>query len=241
MKKSLIFTVLYFTLIGLYFLGIMTVVTKFVICLATIIFLLLNKKRKIISGETVMKEILAYWATITILGVVSSIIFPISGNSENQERLNNMRQLNFMKETLETVVLSPIAEEIIFRMIPAQMFRKWYYYIPFSASIFALMHVVYDPMWYYYVWLYVPPAFYLSWRYYKTQSLQLSVAIHSFHNLWVALNWLRQPTKTNSLVGIGFCVLDHSFLLLFYTIKTFYIFLYYFDISAEASLFIDSS
>ena len=191
--------------------------------------------------ETMMREILFYWATMTIIGVLSSIIFPISGTSANQERLNNLRKISFMRETLETVVLSPIVEEIIFRMIPGQIFKKWYYYIPFSATVFALMHVVYDPMWYYYVWIYMPPAMYLSWRYYKTQSLQLSVAIHSFHNLWVALNWLRQPTKTNSLVGIGFCVLDHSFLLLFYTIKTFYIFLYYFDISAEASLFIDSS
>lgn len=191
MKKSLIFTLLYLSMIGLYFVGFMTLSTKLIICILTVISLIIMNKKKRIKAETVMREILFYWLTLTMIGVFSSIIFPISGTPANQERLNTLRKINFMRETLETVVISPIVEEIIFRMIPGQIFKKWYYYIPFSATVFALMHVVYDPMWYYYVWIYMPPAMYLSWRYYKTQSLQLSVAIHSFHNLWVALNWLR--------------------------------------------------
>ena len=81
-------------------------------------------------------------------------------------------------------------EETIFRYLPHQFIKNKKIYIIVSAFIFSMMHctgsfneLIYIPM-------YLPSSLYFAYKYYKTEDVFVTIAMHSFINFIAVIQLL---------------------------------------------------
>lgn len=129
----------------------------------------------------IFPEILMYIPVHIICNVFTNIF--ISGNSQNQlELLEDLENspINFL---IYAIIIAPIIEEILFRLLPYQFIKNKYLYIGISAFVFASCHVINDTNAFYYIWAYIFESLYFSYRFFKTKDIFVTISLHSFCNL----------------------------------------------------------
>lgn len=139
--------------------------------------------RKYIKKEIpkVFKEILLFIPFLLLTSFILS--FFVSGNSQNQAEVIETLNNGLLYFFLSTVVMAPILEEMLFRLLPYQFIKNKYLYILIASLVFAGIHVIGDPNPFYYIWIYLFPSIYLTYRFYKTKDVVVTISLHMFNNL----------------------------------------------------------
>ncbi len=140
--------------------------------------------------KKIAKEILCFIPIMILANIVINHI--IVGTPENQSTL--IEQFNKYPTiiAIEAIIVAPIMEEIVHRILPKRFIKNKVWYIIISTGVFAAMHVINDPRPLYYVWCYVPNAVYYAYRYQKTQDPCVPIALHSVNNLIATLQIFQQ-------------------------------------------------
>lgn len=141
----------------------------------------------------VFYELLMYIPIWFLFVKISGIL--INGIPENQNGINEMTNktilqgstLDFISLVLMIVIFGPILEEFVFRVLPYKFIKNKVVYIIFSSFVFAGMHVINDPKWYYYIWCYILNPIYYAYRYHKTKDIWVPVSMHIFNNFIATL------------------------------------------------------
>ncbi|MBR5662976.1 MAG: CPBP family intramembrane metalloprotease [Bacilli bacterium] len=127
---------------------------------------------------------------IWLLGLLGMVIFNIflstiiKDIAEN-ESLNRdtLKDLSFYAYTT-MIILTPICEEIIFRLSPSKMFNNKYIYIIFSGLMFGFAHVFLSSgIQMLYILPYTSLGIAFSSIYANKQNILCSILMHSLHNL----------------------------------------------------------
>lgn len=139
-------------------------------------------KKKIVKKiKDIAKEIIMFIPVLIIYGLANSFIFKIT-EVANETRIIN--EVNYMPvNLLEIIIIGPIIEEVIFRILPYKFIKNKKLYVIISSVIFASMHVINDPNALHNIWAYMILSLYFGYRYYKKRDLCINIAIHSFNNL----------------------------------------------------------
>lgn len=164
-----------------------------------IIFFILKKqiieniKELKIKYKLFFKNYFLYWFLLLFLMISSNIIiqaiYPnsIAGNEESFRKIFMIAPIySFIKASL----LSPIMEELVFRMGIRNIFKNKYIFILASGTIFGLLHVignVNNPYDYLYLIPYSLPGFILAYVYYKSDNIFTSLFIHFIHNTFLLI------------------------------------------------------
>ena len=138
------------------------------------------------EGNEKIKSSLKIWLfgllAMVILNVVLSTIIGDIAENESLNR-DTITKLSFYAITT-MVILTPICEEIIFRLSPHKMFDNKYVYIVFSGLIFGLAHVLLSTgIQMLYILPYTALGIAFSYIYQKEQNILCSILMHSLHNL----------------------------------------------------------
>lgn len=138
----------------------------------------------------IAKEILKFIPIIIINGIVTSLVLTfVNVNPENETNINELLIDSPIKYSLLCIIIAPIEEELIFRLLPSKFIKKKIPYIFISAIIFAALHVINDPNAFYYVFVYMIDSLYYSYRYYKTKDIWVTISLHSLNNLIAVLTF----------------------------------------------------
>lgn len=142
-----------------------------------------KKKIKYIKKEAkkIFKEILMYMPYCVITCVVISAL--IKGSPSNQVAVEESLGNLIILACIEIALIAPVTEEVIFRFLLYKIIKNKYLYIIIATFVFAGLHVINDPNPLYYIWAYIPDAFYFTWRYYKTKDILVTISLHSLGNI----------------------------------------------------------
>ncbi len=128
----------------------------------------------------IIKGILMYFPFYIIEKVMLYFMIDTSANQKAIiEDIDNEKVSFFIM----CVIIGPIIEELIFRLLPRKFIPNNVLYIIISSVIFASMHVVNDPNWSYYLWFYLPSSIGYTYAYYKTNDIFVPIFLHSLNNL----------------------------------------------------------
>lgn len=110
------------------------------------------------------------------------VYFFMVGKPANQVALDVYHQQFPIWSFIRLIVIAPIKEELIFRLLPYKFINNKILFIIVSSVVFAGVHVIHDPNPFYYIWFYMLVSLYLGFRYYKTKDILVTIFIHSFFN-----------------------------------------------------------
>lgn len=136
-------------------------------------------------GKNIIKEILMYIPILLISICITSFI--MIGQPANQASIEKSFYEAPILNSIVSIIIVPIIEEIIFRFLPYKFIKNKAVYIIVSAVIFAAMHVIHDPNPFYYIWFYMMKPMYYGYRYHKTKNLLVPISMHSLNNLVATL------------------------------------------------------
>ena len=145
--------------------------------------------------KKITKEILMFIPISIIFCLIISAF--IVGTPANQAAIEEEFDQSIIINSLFIIIIGPIIEETLCRLLPYKFIKKAPVYIIVSAFVFAGLHVVEDPNPFIYIWAYVPDALYYGYRYYKTQDILVTISLHSFHNLVSVLIMILQLKTFN--------------------------------------------
>lgn len=111
------------------------------------------------------------------------LYFFMLGEPANQTALNARDQQFPIFSFISSIIIAPIKEELIFRLLPSKFINNKILFIIVSSVVFAGIHVIHDPNPFYYIWFYMIVSLYLGFRYYKTKDILVTISIHSYFNL----------------------------------------------------------
>ena len=142
----------------------------------------IRKENSIIKElKKIGKEILMFIPFYLISALI--ITFFAVDKPANQTEIESTFYKSQISELIFAIILAPIIEEFIFRLLPSEFIKNKYLYIAVSSFIFAGMHVFGDPNPFYYIKFYMLTSCYYGYRYYETKDILVSISLHSFHNL----------------------------------------------------------
>lgn len=154
------------------------------ICIVDLSTKIHSKKDINILNKILSEIIMAF--PIYILHIITIYFFMI-GKPANQAALDMHHQQFPILSYIYTIIISPIIEELIFRLLPYKFINNKILFIIISSIIFAGLHVIHDPNPFYFIWFYMIISLYLGFRYYKTQDVLVTISIHSGFNLLALL------------------------------------------------------
>lgn len=131
--------------------------------------------------KTIAKEMGMFIPIWIMTNCVTNLL--MKGLPENEVNVREMFVTDPIFSLVMAIIIGPIIEEYLFRLLPYQFIKNKTMYIIISALVFAAAHVVHDPNPFYYIWCYIPRALYYGYRYYETKDILVPIAIHSFNNL----------------------------------------------------------
>ncbi len=140
-----------------------------------------KREKRIKDFKLILKEFIMFVPIWAITKAVS--LFFCQGQSANQTYLEEIFIKAPVYYSIQFIIIGPIIEEFIFRLLPYRFIKNKTLYVIISSIIFAAMHVVDDPNAFYYIWFYLMRPFYYAYRYHKTQDLRVPFCMHSFNNL----------------------------------------------------------
>ncbi len=129
--------------------------------------------------------LMLYWLGSLAFSVLTAYVYPDFFNV-NDSSILEMTQSNYSLMAFGTVLLVPIAEELLYRgLIFANLYNKsrWLAYLV-SATLFSALHVVgyigqYPPVHLLLCFLqYIPAALSLGWAYAKADTIWAPILLH---------------------------------------------------------------
>lgn len=142
--------------------------------------------------KKILKEFERFIFEIPIVLFIETMLFYLySQNISINESINREYFKNSpLVFVILAVIIGPIIEETIFRYLPHQFIKNKKIYIIVSAFIFSMMHctgsfkdLIYIPM-------YLPSSLYFAYKYYKTEDVFVTIAMHSFINFIAVIQLL---------------------------------------------------
>ena len=137
-----------------------------------------------------IKNYFKYWIIALILMLLSNFVitkFTISNTSINQKVIVEQFKLYPIYIFLTTVLISPILEELVYRLSFRKMFPKTnILFIVFSGIFFGMMHVIgtltnlNDLL---FIIPYSIPGFIFAYIYSKSDNICIPISLHIIHNL----------------------------------------------------------
>ena len=137
-----------------------------------------------------------YWASNILVSIFTAVIMPRYSNANN-DTIQTMSEFNFPLMLLNTVILVPITEEVMYRGIlfgTLDRTNRWLAYIA-SVLVFSAIHVVgYIGSDTSLTWIaisllqYIPASICLAWTYAETDSIFTPTLIHATINLVAMLS-----------------------------------------------------
>ena len=155
------------------------------------------KAHPILFGQAIVLALVAYWLTSQAVNWALGKLDPGFVN-QNDASISGMAQGSYYLMLLGTVILTPVAEECVYRGL---IFRNIYGTSPVAAYLismaaFSMVHIVsyvgvYTPLRLVLAFLqYLPAGLWLGWCYVKSGSIYGPMVMHGLINLY-ALNLLR--------------------------------------------------
>ena len=129
---------------------------------------------------------------LVLMAVFNSIIGKINPNdvANNEQAVRSMLKVNPWAMVINTGLLAPIVEELVFRKSFRVTFKNNLAFILISGLVFGALHVVlsvdnlYD---YLYLLPYCSLGIAFSYMYYKTKNIFAPISMHIIHNLIITL------------------------------------------------------
>ncbi len=131
--------------------------------------------------KKILKEIVIFFVFLELSSYLVNTI--LVGEPTNQTKIVSEFYKAPIINLILVIIIGPITEEIVFRYLPYRFINNKILYVIISSVIFATLHVINYPNPFYYIWYYLPCAFYFGYRYYKTKDLLVTISIHIFNNL----------------------------------------------------------
>lgn len=131
--------------------------------------------------KKISKELVMFIPVLLLSICITS--FMMIGNSANQTSINTTFFEAPIYNSISIIIIGPIVEEFIFRLLPYKFIKNKFLYIILSTVVFAGMHVIGDSNALYYIWFYMMRPLYYGYRYYKTQDVCVTISMHSLNNL----------------------------------------------------------
>ena len=131
--------------------------------------------------KKIAKEILMFIPVLIITKLIT--IFVMVGQPVNQINIEQSFFEMPIFNSICAIVIVPIVEEVVFRLLPYKFIKNKAVYIIVSTVIFAVMHVINDPNACYYVWFYMMRPLYYGYSYYRTKDILVPISMHSLNNL----------------------------------------------------------
>ena len=136
-----------------------------------------------------LKKYMPYWIITLILMIISNVIvsmFTSTSTSANQQAILDQIKLSPVYIFITTILISPIIEELIFRLSFRKIFPKTnILYIIFSGLFFGLVHVLgsNNLIDFLFIIPYSIPGFMFAYLYIKSENICVPISIHIIHNL----------------------------------------------------------
>ena len=143
-----------------------------------------RKEKRIKSFKLIIKELMLFIPIWVITLAISSLYQLKSAKLASVEEFFKTDPIYY---SILLILIGPIVEEFIFRLLPYRFIKEKTLYIVISSIIFAGLHVISDPNPFYNIWPYMIHPLYYASRYYLTKDLRVPICLHSFNNLTVAL------------------------------------------------------
>ena len=133
--------------------------------------------------ERIKKELIMFIPILLLRHTFCEILVNIVGDPANQIAIEQKFAELTLWSFASLVIVGPMVEEYIFRLLPSRFIKKKIPYIVISTVIFASMHIVNDPNPFCHIWFYMINPIYYGYRYYKTNDIFVSTSMHSLNNL----------------------------------------------------------
>lgn len=147
--------------------------------------LLLRLKGEI---KKILKEICKFIPVWILSIIVSTIMTVFFGEPNNQTSVESTAQSSAITSVIMMLlIVGPFIEEYIFRFLPYKFIKNEVLYILISSIVFSAFHVFGDTSPLLHIWMYAIRSFYYGYRYYKTQDIWVTIALHGFNNLIAVL------------------------------------------------------
>lgn len=144
------------------------------------------KELKSDEGNEKIKLSIKSWLIGLLCMVISNMILSIiiGDIAENESGNRDILTNTSIYAITTMIVLTPICEEIIFRLSLSKMFDNKYIYIIFSGVMFGFAHVIGTTgLQMLYVIPYAALGVSFAYIYSKNQNILCSILMHSIHNL----------------------------------------------------------
>ena len=166
------------------------IITSFLIYLYRNDFKGKYKELKADGGNKKVISSIKIWLIGLFFMVVFNIILSYVIGDMATNEINNRNILNDMSFYAITtmIILTPICEEIIFRLSPFKMFNNKYIYVVFSGLMFGFAHVLLSSgVQVLYILPYASLGLAFSYIYKKEENILCTILTHSLHNLMCIL------------------------------------------------------
>lgn len=144
----------------------------------------LQKERRIKFLKLIIKEFIMF---IPIWAITLKISTLYQFKSANQASIEELFKTNTIYYSILFIIIGPIIEEFIFRLLPYRFIKDKTLYIFIPSIIFAGLHVINVPNPLYNICLYMILPLYYAYRYYLIKDLRVPICLHCFNNLTATL------------------------------------------------------
>lgn len=144
------------------------------------------KELKSDKGNEMIKTSIKFW----LIGLFFMILFNmflsfiVGGIAQNESTNRDIISNNSIYAIVTMIILTPICEEIIFRLSPSKMIDNKYLYIIFSGVMFGFVHVIgATGLQSLYILPYASLGLAFASIYDKNKNILCSILMHSIHNM----------------------------------------------------------
>lgn len=131
----------------------------------------------------IKKELIMFLPIFLLSHFVRQFLVNIIGEPANQIAIEQEFDKITLWSFVSLVIIGPMIEEYIFRLLPSRFIKKKIPYIVITTLVFASIHIVDDPNPFGHIWFYMINSFYYGYRYYKTSDIWVTISMHSLNNL----------------------------------------------------------
>lgn len=144
------------------------------------------KELKSDKGNEMIKKSLTLWLTGLFFMILFNILlnFFAGGIAQNESANRNIISNYSFYAIVSMIILTPICEEILFRLSPSKMIDNKYVYIIFSGLMFGFIHVIgatgFQAL---YILPYASLGLAFASIYEANKNILCSILMHSIHNM----------------------------------------------------------
>lgn len=165
------------------------VITSFIMIIFCFILfhdVLIKNFKEIKSNKKIKNYLIMFIVVYLITFLINLIIYKFTGiHSTNEDSVRLAIKSYPLIYLIQVILLSPIYEEIIFRLNFKKVFNNKYIFSLITAFIFAFFHLigVKISLEYFYLITYFILGYTLSYIYFDSDNIYISIFIHSLNNI----------------------------------------------------------